>query len=534
MSAPEPIDVLFVGAGPASLAGAIRLKQLLGKAGRKESVVVIEKAGKVGQHNLSGAILEPAVLDDLLPGWRDQRDRFVSRSLANQVERDELYYLPNKSLGIRIPHAAVPGALRHQGDMVVSISELAHWLAGLAKELGVEVYPGFAAREVLFEGDWVKGVRLVDRGRNREGRPQKNFTPGETIQAGVTVLGEGSMGLLTERVVRRFDLDRGKNAAMFSLGIKEVIRLPAKNAFGSNRVVHATGYPNLGTFGGGSLYSMGENLVAVALVLGLDWHHADMNPHQELQVFKSHKLVRNWLEGGEVVEYGAKTLPEGGYHAVPELVANGALIIGDAAGLTNVRKLKGLHYAIKSGMLAAEAIFSALENGRCDRERLALYHQLLRESFVMKELAEARNYRQVFALAGPRLGAPLSFLQQWLPRLWSRPDYQTLKPKRLGESYDKGVDRLSDVAHSGTHHREEAPSHIRLVNPDLCQECKAQFGLYPCEAFCPGDVYSEVGSTLMLNPSNCLHCQTCRGKCPYQNVSWEVPEGGDGPMYRAM
>ncbi len=530
----DQIDALFVGAGPASLAGAIRLKQLLKENGRSESVVVIEKAGKPGRHNLSGAVFESAVLDELLPGWRESRDRFVVRALANEVERDDLYYLPNARNSIRIPDAIVPRAMRHKGDLLVSVSELVGWLAGVAADQGVEVYPGFAAREVLFEDDWVKGVRLVDRGVDREGRRQSNFVPGERLSAGVTVLGEGSLGPLAEQVIRRFELDRGRNARLVSLGVKEIIRLPAGNTFGSKRAVHSTGFPNLGTFGGGTIYSMGENLVAVALVLGLDWKYADLNPHHELQVFKSHKLVREWLEGGKVVEYGAKTLPEGGYHAVPELATNGALLIGDDAGLTNVEKLKGLHYAIKSGMLAAEAIYAAIERGSLARDELRNYESLLNESFVMKDLAAAHNYRQVFAKAGPHLGAPLSLVQRWLPRLSSRPDSESLKPRRFKTIKVDGVDRLSDVSFSGTHHREEAPSHIVVADTALCAECKARFGLYPCEAFCPGEVYSAINGRLVLNPSNCLHCQTCRDKCPYENVIWQVPEGGDGPMYRSM
>ncbi len=530
----DQMDVLFVGAGPASLAGAIRLKQLLREKGRPESVVVIEKGGRTGHHNLSGAVFEAAVLDELVPDWRERRDRFVVRALANRVERDELYYFPGKRSSIRIPDAIVPAAMRHRGDLIVSVSELVRWLAGVAGEFGVEVYPGFAARELLVEGDWVRGVRLVDRGLDRNGRPQSNYLPGESLTAGVTVLGEGSLGPLADQVIRRFDLDRGRNARLVSVGVKEMIRLPAGNAFGANRAVHAAGYPNLGTFGGGTVYSMGENLVAVALVLGLDWKYADLNPHRELQVFKSHKLVQEWLEGGKVVEYGAKTLPEGGYFAVPQLVVNGAVMIGDDAGLTNVSKLKGLHYAIKSGMLAAEAIFEALVAGSCAREELQRYEARLEESFVMKDLAAARNYRQVFARAGPLMGMPLSLVQRWLPPLGSRPDHVSLTPRRLGGNRAGGVDRLTDVSFSGTHHREGAPAHIAVIDPALCAKCRERFGLYPCESFCPGEVYKASGDGLALSPSNCLHCQTCREKCPYRNVSWQVPEGGDGPMYRMM
>ncbi len=534
MMAFDHMDVLFVGAGPASLAGAIRLKQLLRESGRNESVVVIEKAGKPGQHNLSGALFEPAVLDELLPDWRERRERFVGRALAGRVERDELYYLRDSRRSLRVPDAMVPAPMRHTGDLIVSVSEMVGWLAGIAGEYGVEVYPGFGAADVLFEGDRVQGVRLVERGLNRESRPQPNHVPGERLHAGVTVFGEGSLGPLAEKVVHRFGLNRGRNPQVASLGVKEIIRLPVTSTFGTNRAVHTTGYPLPGSFGGGTLYSLGEDLVAVALVLGLDWRYADLNPQQELQLFKTHPLIHGWLRGGKVIEFGARTLPEGGYYSVPGLVANGALIIGDDAGLVNVRKLKGLHYAIKSGMLAAEAIFAAMRHGSFGREALGIYETLLNEIFVMKDLVAARNFRQVFARAGPLLGAPLSFAQRWFPRLSADLDSDHLKPRRLGRKGVNGVDRLTDVGYSGTHHREEAPPHIRLIDPLVCEECRLQFGLFPCEAFCPGEVYSVTESGLILNPSNCLHCQTCRDKCPYRNVRWSVPEGGDGPMYRRM
>ncbi len=534
MKSDTQVDVLFVGAGPASLAGAIRLKQLLNQAGRTESVAVIEKGRRIGHHCLSGAIFEADVLDELVPNWRERRDRFVVSALANRVERDELYYLYNSRSGLRIPHRLVPDTMRHDGNLMISLSEMVRWLASIAGETGVEVYPGFAAGKLIIEDDWVKGVRLVDRGLDPHGRPQSNHCPGETIHAGVTVLGEGSLGPMGAQLIRSFGLDRGRNQQLVSLGVKEIIRLPEGNSFGPNRAVHTTGFPNIGTFGGGTLYSMEENVVAVALVLGLDWRRADLNPQHELQVFKSHALVREWLKDGTVIEYGAKTLPEGGYYAVPELVANGAMMIGDDAGLTNVAKLKGLHYAIKSGIVAAEAIAEAIAQGSYASDRLKGYERRLAQSFVIKDLAASRNYRQVFAKAGPRLGLPLSLVQGWLPRLATRPDHAGLRPAAGKKKKVNGVDRLSDVAFSGTNHREEAPSHIDILNTALCDDCRARFGLYPCEAFCPGEVYRAVNGQMVLSPTNCLHCQTCRAKCPYQNVHWKLPEGGDGPMYRRM
>jgi len=536
------MDVLFVGAGPASLAGAIKLKQLLNKKGRSESVVVVEKANKLGQHNLSGAIFETDVLDELLPDWQQSQDKFVVKMLSNRVEKDELVFLLGGSVAIKAPAFLVPAPMHHKGDCVISASEMVNWLARVALASGVEIYTGFAAQEVVIEGGSVKGVKLGEKGRDKDGEQQVNYLPGEVLEAKVTVFGEGSLGLLSEQLVKRLNLDAGRNQQVYSLGVKELIRLPEKNRFGANRVIHTMGFPNKlltpDVFGGGTVYSMGDNVVAVALILALDWRYCDLNPQQELQVFKSHRFISSLLDGGEVIGYGAKTLPEGGYYSVPELVADGALIIGDSAGLTNVRKLKGLHYAVKSGVVAAEAIFAAIEQNSFSKQDLASYQQLLAESFVIKDMERARNYRQVFSRAGRAgiyLGAPLSFLQQWLPfRLGTEPDAEGMRKAMLDRKYSGGIDRLTDVSFSGTDHREDEPSHITFADAADCTRCREQYGCYPCVAFCPGEVYRAEDGKVVLSPSNCLHCQTCRVKCPRRNIQWVVPEGGDGPRYKAM
>ncbi len=528
------MDVLFVGAGPASLAGAIKLKQLLNVKGRKESVVVIEKADKVGLHSLSGAVFEAEVLDELFPDWKQSHDKFVTKMLANRVERDELVFLPNSRAAVKIPEFLVPPTMRHKANYVISLSEMVNWLAGVARQLGVEVYTGFAAKGLLIEDGMVKGVKLGDKGLDKEGGKQPNYQPGETLEAKVTVLGEGSLGLLAEDLVRRFDLARGRNPQVYSVGVKEIIRLSDDNNFGRSRVIHTMGFPNKSDiFGGGTLYSMESNMVAIALIMALDWRYCDLNPQQELQLFKSHRFISHLLKGGEVVGYGAKTLPEGGYFSVPELVTDGAVIIGDAAGFTNARKLKGLHYAIKSGMLAAAAIFDALERGSFSKRDLKGYEERLAKSFVTKDLKAAKNYRQVFG-RGSYLGAPLSFIQQWLPRLSTELDHKGMRSVKLSRHYEGGVDRLTDVSFSGTEHREDEPSHISFINPAECEPCEARYGCHPCESFCPGEVYRSEDHKIMISPSNCVHCQTCRVKCPLQNIRWEVPEGGDGPKYKTM
>jgi electron-transferring-flavoprotein dehydrogenase len=536
------MDVLFVGAGPASLAGAIKLKQLLNEEGRKESVVIIEKADKLGRHNLSGAVFEAGVLDELLPGWRQREDEFVIKVLDNKVKIDEVIFLLGDRIALKLPEFVVPSYLHHKGDYIISVSELVNWLAGIARELGVEIYTGFAAKELITEGKWVKGVKLGDKGLNKEKEKQSNYMPGDILEAKITVFGEGSLGQLSEELVRRFNLGKDRNPQIHSLGVKELIRLPEVNNFGSNRVVHTLGFPNKvltpDIFGGGTLYSMGENTVAVAIILALDWRYCDLSPQRELQLFKSHRFISRLLQGGEVIAYGAKTLPEGGYYSLPELATNGAVIIGDSAGLTNTRKLKGLHYAMKSGMLAAEAIFRAIEQQDFSTNKLKEYEDLLARSFVMKDVGAARNYRQVFSKAGKAglyLGAPLSIVQQWIPfRLRTEPDYKGLTRARVNRQYKGGIDRLTAVNLSGTVHREDQPSHITFSDPLECHRCGEQYGCHPCEFFCPAEVYKFEQDRLILSPSNCVHCQTCRQKCPLQVIKWEVPEGGDGPRYKMM
>ena len=530
------VDVLFVGAGPASLAGAIRAKQLLNAAGCTESVVVIEKSEKVGEHILSGLVFESDALDELIPDWRSRQDPFVTRALASTVEKDETLFLANRSLALRLPEFVMPGYMRNRHKLILSGSEMVCWLAAEAEALGVKVYPGFAATEVLYDGTRVKGVRLGERGLDREGKRQVNYVPAEDIEAGVTVFGEGSLGQLAESLIQRNGLARGGNAQVYSVGVKEIVKLPEGNEFGSNHVVHTFGYPLPRLFGGGTLYSMEKNTVAVALVMGLDWKWADLNPHQELQRFKAHKHIRKLLEGGETIAYGAKTLPEGGYYSLPQPYTDGALIVGDAAGFTDVRKLKGWHNAMRSGMLAGQTAAGAVMSGDFGASSLKVYDDLLQASPVIADLRKGRNYRQVFSKGGSvYVGAPLSLLQGLVPgRLGTQPDYTAMKKARLDRAANGFGDRLSGVALSGTMHREEEPSHITIVDPSRCLACGDTYGDRACVHFCPGEVYEFVDGELVISPSNCLHCQTCRAKCPEQVIQWRVPEGAEGPKYKAM
>jgi electron-transferring-flavoprotein dehydrogenase len=529
-------DVLFVGAGPANLAAAIKLKQLLKARNLEASVIMIEKAEKAGHHSLSGAVFEAEVLDELIPEWKESKEPFIAKMLANKVEKDDTIFLFGNGKSMKFSESIIPAAMHHKGNYAISLSEMTNWLAGIARGLGVEIYNGFAAKDVVFENDIVKGIKLGDKGLDKESKPDCNYNAGEVIEAKVTVFGEGSLGQLAEKVVAKFGLAKGKNVQIQSLGVKEIIKLPEKNNFGANRVIHTMGFPNRPEiFGGGTLYSMDANTVAVAVVMALDWKYCDLNPQQELQVFKSHPFVAKLIEGGEVAAYGAKTLPEGGYYSVPGLAVNGALIVGDSAGFTSARKLKGLHYAVKSGMLAAEAIADAVQAKSFTAANLKKYEDLVEKSFIMKDLLDARNYRQVFNTPfGIYLGLPLSFIQGIFGRIRTKHDYEGMRRTKLNRTYKNGIDRLTDVSLSGTIHREDEPSHITFKDPKKCDPCAEKFGCNPCWYFCPGEVYKFENNELILSPSNCLHCQTCRVKCPQQNIIWEVPEGGDGPKYKAM
>ncbi|MDD4873756.1 MAG: electron-transfer flavoprotein:ubiquinone oxidoreductase, partial [Dehalococcoidales bacterium] len=441
--------------------------------------------------------------------------------------------LDGQKRAIKLPEIIMPSYMKHEGNYILSLSEMVIWLTCIAKGLGVEVYNGFAAKDIIIEDGKVKGIKLGEKGLNKEGNRQSNYIPGEVLEAKVTVLGEGSLGQLAERLIKEFKLER-QNPQIQSLGVKEIIKLPENNKFGNNRLIHTLGFPDPGIFGGGTLYSIDNTHVAVAIVLALDWKYPDLNPQQELQYFKSHRFISNLLEGGEVVAYGAKTLPEGGYYSKPGLVVDGALIIGDDAGLVNVRKLKGLHYAIKSGMLAAEAIYEALEKQDYTKETLIKYEELLEKSFIIKDLRAAKNYRQVFS-KGMLLGMPLSQIQQLIPyRLKLEPDYKGMKKILLNRHYENGMDRLTAVSYSGVSHREEEPSHIILTTPEKCPQCASEYSVHPCEYFCPAGVYKFEDSQLIISHSNCVNCQTCRVKCPMQIIRWEVPEGGDGPRYKIM
>jgi electron-transferring-flavoprotein dehydrogenase len=524
-----PLDVLVVGGGPAGLATAIRLKQQLAAASREATVAVIDKAPRPGYHALSGAAFEPDCLDELVPGWRDDR-RFMENVVT--VERDELYFLAGRR-AVQVPAFVVPGRMHHKGDVTLSLSRLVDYLATRAERLGVELYHGYSARTLLVDGDRVAGVGLTDVGRDKDGGEKANFRPAEEIRARLTVLADGSHGVISTQFRERFG--GGKNPQVYSLGLKAVVQFPGENPFGNNRVIHTLGSPNpASVFGGGFIYSLGPKTAAVGLILGLDWKHGDLTPQSEFERYRAHPFIAKLLAGSVTVATGAKTIPEGGYFALGTLTASGALVVGDGAGFVNMEKIKGIHYGILSGMAAADTINEALAAGETGRTALAGYRTRLEERGVLPDLRHARNYRAAFR-RGIYLGAPLSLISSRLPgRIGMEPDHRgTKKGARLGRPEPGGMDGATFVSLTGSLHREDEPSHMTVLDPQKCITCTADYAS-SCTHFCPGQVYRWDGEKIVLSASNCLHCMTCAVKCPFENIRWLPPEGGEGPRFKQM
>ena len=524
-----PIDVLIVGGGPAGLAAAIRLKQQLAATSPEASVVVIDKAPRPGYHNLSGASFEPACLDELIPGWCDDR-RFMEH--VTPVERDDMYFLLGRR-AFRIPDRVVPKGMHHGGDVTISLSRLTGFLATKAEAAGVELYQGYSARTLLVEDDRVVGVGLGEMGLSSHGGGKSNHRPAEEIRARVTILADGTRGVLSEQLKEQFGA--GVNPQVYSLGIKAVVAFPGENPFGTNRVMHTLGSPNpASVFGGGFLYSMGEKLVSVGLILGLDWKYGDLNPQREFERYRSHPFIADLLKGSVTIATGARTIPEGGYHALGKIAVPGALVIGDGAGFVNMEKIKGIHYGILSGMAAAETVAEGLAAADGDGVLLSGYARRLEERGVLPAMRHARNYRQSFRW-GLYAGAPLSLVQSKIPRRLSmEPDFKGTKPGvRLNRDDPGGMDGATFVSLTGSLHREDEPAHMAILDPTACVTCETDYA-NSCTHFCPGQVYRWDGEQIVLSASNCLHCMTCAVKCPLENIRWLPPEGGEGPRFKQM
>jgi len=548
-------DVLFVGGGPANLAGAIHLMQLAKRENLNLEVALIEKGAEVGSHALSGAVLNPIALKELMSGYRE-----AGCPIEKDVRGETLCFLTETS-HYSLP--LVPKYMRNKGFHIISLSRFVRWLAAVAEDLGVNVFPGFAGKEVLYGPDdkTVIGIRTGDKGVGKDGKPKSNFEPGVDITAKVTVLGEGAKGALLRKMATKLNIFAGKVPQTFETGIKEVIQLPEKNYFGDSAVnnIHTLGYPlGLVTHGGGFIYEMKDNRLALGLLVGLGYQDPMLDLYEEFMRFKRHPFVRHIIAEGRVMEQGARVTGNGGYYTMPRLAVDGAVFVGASASMLNAPALKGIHTSMKSGMLAAEAILEAFSKGSFTQEVLARYHDLFENSWLKKELYVGRNFAQAVSRKGPvkfvHLGVQyLTGGRGLFDRMSIEKDSETLRPLKHGDLEASGkkygskdyddvlfVDKLTGVYLSKTQHREDQPCHLIVHDLDLCvNEC---FETYqsPCTRFCPGNVYEieleekTREKKLKLNPSNCLHCKTCEIKDPYGNITWTCPEGGDGPSYAVL
>ena len=534
-------DVVIVGAGPSGLAAAIRLKQLADKQDREVSVCILEKGAEVGAHILSGAVLEPRALDELLPDWAD-----LGAPLNTPAGEDRFLFLTETG-SYRLP---TPPQMNNHGNYIISLGNFARWLGEQAEALGVEIYPGFAAAEVLYDdGGRVRGVATGDMGIGRDGEPKPSHEPGIELLASYTLFAEGSRGSLTKELFERFDLRQGVDPQTFGIGIKELWEVsPDKHSQGS--IVHSVGWPlDSSTYGGSFLYHLEDNQVAVGFVIGLDYENPHLSPFDEFQRFKTHPKIRPTFEGGRRISYGARALNEGGLQSIPKLVFPGGALIGCTAGFLNVPKIKGTHTAMKSGMLAAEAVFDAL--GADGPGELEAYPAALDASWIYGELHKVRNIRPSFHY-GLWAGMAYSGVDTYLLRgrapwtLHHRPDHEGLKDKNAARpiAYPKpdgevSFDKNSSVYLSGVMHEEDQRVHLKLADESVAVEVNlARYG-GPEALFCPAGVYEFVeaedgGQRLQINAQNCVHCKTCDIKDPTQNITWTTPEGGGGPNYPNM
>ena len=523
------LDVLIVGAGPGGLATAIKLKRLAAEAGQELSMAVIDKASQPGYHNLSGAVVDPAPLDELTPGWRE--DRQLAKRIS-EVEQDDIYFLLG-SRAIKVPELVAPKAMDHSDDVIVSISRLAGYLASVAEHEGVEVYSSFSARGLIIEDGRVNGVRLGEVGLDADGGQMANYRPAEEIRARVTVLADGTRGVLSEQLRDHFGA--GQNPQVYSLGIKAVMQFRDEHPFGAGHVAHFLGYPlPQNVFGGGFLYAMDANTISVGLIMALDWKYGDLNPQKELERFRQHPFVARQIEGGVTIASGARTIPEGGYYAIGKVNVPGALVVGDGAGFVNMQKIKGIHNAMWSGMAAAETIAEGLGSAGHGEVELKGYQDRLEANGVLPEMRKARNYRQSFKW-GLSVGTPLTQVSHRLPmRLGMESDREgTAARARLEREDPGGLDGATFVSLTGALHREDEAAHMTISDPSTCMSCAEEYAA-SCQSFCPGQVYRWDGEQVVLSPSNCLHCMTCAVKCPNDNITWQPPEGGEGPRFAQM
>jgi electron-transferring-flavoprotein dehydrogenase len=537
-------DVLIVGGGPAGVAAAIRLKQLAAQAGGEVSVCLIEKAAEIGAHILSGAVMDPRALTELIPDWKEQ-----GAPLDAPVSEDRLLFL-SETGGRRVPNALLPDCFLNHGNYIVRLGHVVKWLGEQAEALGVEIYPGFAGADVLYdESGAVKGVVTGDMGVGRDGLPGPSYQPGMELHAKYTLFAEGCRGHLGKRLEAKFDLRREADAQTYGIGLKELWEVPAER-HQPGLVVHTAGWPmDSATYGGGFVYHLRDSLVAVGYVVGLNYTNPHLSPFEEFQRYKTHPEIRRYLEGGKRLAYGARAIAAGGLQSQPKLVFPGGALIGDDAGFLNAARIKGSHAAIKTGALAAEAAFAALAEER-SRDELTAYPEAFRASWLFEELYKTRNFKP-YMKKGLWLGSLLFGIEQkafggkvpWTLRNAS--DHDQLEPAaavpRIDYPKPDGVlsfDRLSSVFLSNTNHEEDQPCHLSLADPTAAIRINLARYDAPEQRYCPAGVYEvvreEAGPRLQINAQNCVHCKTCDIKDPTQNIEWTVPLGGEGPIYQGM
>jgi electron-transferring-flavoprotein dehydrogenase len=554
------VDVLFVGGGIASLSGALHLSNLIkehnskgeGKKLDDVMIAILEKGAYPGAHGISGAIMDPGALNELVPDFLEK-----GAPLEGEVKKESIYFL-TKDLKIKFP--IIPPPLNNHGNYVVSMSRMNQWMAGMIEENGVNIFSGFAGTEILYDGNRVIGVRTGDKGIDAKGDKKPNYEPGIDLHAKITIFGEGSRGSLAKGLIEHFSLDKDRNPPGFEVGVKEVWEIK-EGKIQPGEVIHTMSYPlKSNTFGGGFIYGMKNNMVCLGHLTSLDYADPFIDPHREFQKFKLHPMISKLLKDGKLVQYGAKTAPVGGFFSVPKLSFPGGLIIGDSANLFNSQKIKGINIVMRSGMLAAQTIFECLINDDFSDARLAGFEKAMADSKEVKDLYKVRNFHQAMT-RGLYLGMTISGMQWFLggsvigERLSSEPDHSHMKKavdiygtdtpsdEAIGDiKYDGKLtfDKETDVYYSGATHEEAQPAHLKIKDLDICYTKCAENYQNPCVRFCPASVY-ELGvdeatgkKTMKLNFSNCVHCKTCDVKDPYENITWVPPEGGGGPKYTVM
>ncbi len=543
-------DVVIVGAGPSGLSAAIRLKQLAAETGKEISVCVLEKGSEVGAHILSGAVIDPVSLNELIPDWKEK-----DAPIDTPVTDDRFLFL-GQSGSIRFPNFIMPSLMNNHGNYIVSLGNVCRWLGKQAEELGVEIYPGFAAAEILYDDKGaVRGVATGDMGIGRDGKAKAGFTRGMELLGKYTLIGEGVRGSLAKQLIARFKLDENSQPQKFGIGLKELWEVPP-DQHKRGMVMHTMGWPLKNDTGGGSfMYHFGENLVSVGFVVHLNYSNPFLSPFDEFQRFKTHPSIRPFLEGGKRLSYGARAITEGGFQSVPKLTFPGGALIGCSAGFMNLPRIKGSHNAMKSGMMAAEAAFEAVTAGR-SADELTAYTGLYQNSHVFKDLHRVRNMKPFWSRLRTIPGLGFGFFDMWTNQLGfslfgtlkhGKPDYASLKPARVSKPivYPKpdgivSFDKLSSVFLSGTNHEEDQPVHLVLKDPSIPISRNLPEFDEPAQRYCPAGVYEVVreesgrNPRFVINAQNCVHCKTCDIKDPAQNINWVTPEGGGGPTYPNM